>query len=212
MRWIRRSLSVVLAFAVAGCAASGPKPTPTTVRPAPSAGIVRGRVAFTDGIVPVDVVVHVGPAVGNRLKPPRQGPSGRTMVQANHTFTPRVLVVERGATVEFRNGDAVYHSVFSISPAKRFDIGRYAPGARRSVTFDQAGVVNLFCALDSKMAGWVVVLDTPAFTRPDAAGDYSLVRLPAGRWTVTAWDPVHGERSRTVTLGEGSPRAATLNF
>ena len=210
MLWIRRYVPLVLALALAGCAAHTPAPKPAPA--ATSAGVVRGRIAFSDGIVPYDVVVHVQPAVGNRLKPPRQGPSGRTMVQANHAFTPRVLVVERGATVEFRNGDTVYHSVFSISPAKRFDVGRYAPGARRTVTFDQSGVVNLFCALDSQMAGWVVVLDTPAFTRPDAAGDYSLVRLPDGRWTVTAWDPVHGERSRTVALGDGSPRNVTLNF
>ena len=42
-----------------------------------------------------------------------------------------------------------YHSVFSVSQAKKFDLGMYAPGKRsKNVTFDHAGQVDLFCSLN----------------------------------------------------------------
>src|SRR5688500_2577590 len=52
--------------------------------------------------------------------------------QRQQAFAPRVLAVQAGATVDFPNRDPVYHNVFSVSPAKRFDLGKYAEGKSRS--------------------------------------------------------------------------------
>ena len=38
---------------------------------------------------------------------------------------PRVLPVCAGTRVRFQNMDRVYHNAFSISPAMKFDIGKY---------------------------------------------------------------------------------------
>src|SRR6476620_3288525 len=67
--------------------------------------------------------------------------------QKDLTFIPSLLPVRVGTTVEFPNLDDTYHNIFSYSPAKRFDLGRYRPEERPipSVVFDVAGLVTLRC-------------------------------------------------------------------
>ena len=50
------------------------------------------------------------------------------MDQRNETFVPHLLAITVGTTVDFPNDDRTYHNVFSLSKAKRFDLGRYAAG------------------------------------------------------------------------------------
>src|SRR5206468_7808741 len=69
---------------------------------------------------------------------------GPFMVQRRGRFVPRTLPVTVGSTVTFLNRDRVYHSVFSVSPVKTFDVGKYAPGTIRKQTFDSPGAVELF--------------------------------------------------------------------
>ena len=49
------------------------------------------------------------------------------MAQKDLTFVPTLLPVQVGTRVEFPNLDDTYHNIFSFSPAKRFDLGRYRP-------------------------------------------------------------------------------------
>ena len=55
-------------------------------------------------------------------------PGRVVMDQRNEMFVPHVLAVTVGTVVDFPNSDAIYHNVFSLSRAKRFDLGRYAAG------------------------------------------------------------------------------------
>jgi hypothetical protein len=115
-----------------------------------------------------------------------------------------VIVVAVGQAVEFENRDSIYHNVFSVSPTKRFDVGKIPPGGNRRVTFDRPGVLGLYCDLHPEEAGFVMVLPSPAWARPDRAGNFVLPPLPAGEYTVTTWHPTLGERRRKVALpGQG---------
>ena len=86
------------------------------------------------------------------------------MLQKEMNFVPTLLPVQTGTTVEFPNVDDTYHNIFSFSPAKRFDLGRYRPDERpsRRLLFDEAGLVTLRCDIHEHMRGLILVLDTPA--------------------------------------------------
>ena len=116
------------------------------------------------------------------------------VVQLGETFIPHVLPVVKGSTVEFPNQDPIFHNVFSLSRTRTFDLGRYPKGDSRSVTFDQPGIVPVFCHLHSDMSAIVMVLDNPYFAVPDADGRYRIENIPAGNYTVVAWH----ERSEQV--------------
>ena len=57
------------------------------------------------------------------------------IVQKDMRFFPRVLAIAAGTQVEFQNLDGVYHNAFSVSTAKRFDLGKYPPGQTDTVLF-----------------------------------------------------------------------------
>lgn len=106
------------------------------------------------------------------------------MSQKGARFTPVLLPVVRGTTVDLTNDDWVSHSVFSKSAPKSFDLGLYANGESRSVTFDKAGVIEVFCAIHPRMNAVVLVLDNPFFTKPAADGRFSFGEVPAGTYAL----------------------------
>ncbi len=134
---------------------------------------------------PQDAVVYLenAPAVGAM-------PRGPFVVeQVGKAFDPAVLVVPVGATVEFPNHDIYHHNIFSLSPAKKFDLGLYEPGATRSVTFDRPGVVSIYCNIHPQMLGYILVVSNPFFTRAASNGSFVLRGVPAGTYRLVAWFP-----------------------
>ena len=66
--------------------------------------------------------------------PQRHGGPRPVMDQSNLRFSPRVLAVQTGTSVEFPNNDRVFHNVFSFHDGKQFDLGLYPIGARMAST------------------------------------------------------------------------------
>jgi len=126
----------------------------------------------------------------------------KQVAQKDFAFAPALLPVEVGTKVEFPNLDDTYHNIFSYSPAKRFDLGRYPPGEKPTPfqIFDRPGLVTLRCDIHEHMRGLILVLGSPHFTITDAAGRYRLTNLPAGHFIVKAWVDSKTTRERPVDL------------
>ena len=108
--------------------------------------------------------------------------------QKHYQFTPGLIAMQKGAQVRFPNYDDDYHSVFSLSKTKRFDLGRYRKNEEpASQTFDQPGVIRLYCEIHEHMRGTILVLETPHFVKTAPDGKYALTNLPAGSFTLKAW-------------------------
>lgn len=116
------------------------------------------------------------------------GPVPR-LAQKDQAFVPRVLPIAVGTAVDFPNMDPIYHNVFSLSPVRRFDLGKYPRGQSRRVVFEKPGRVNVYCDIHSDMEAFVLVLPHHAFTQPDAAGEFALAHLPAGHYVLRMWHP-----------------------
>jgi len=143
--------------------------------------VTKGGVVSTNP--PVAVVYLEGSFPDNGVRPVKQ------MNQKDYTFVPGLLAVQTGTKVEFTNQDDAYHNVFSFSPAKRFDLGRYRPDEKPvpSQVFDKPGMVTLRCDIHEHMRGLILVLDTPHFTTTGVDGTYKLTGLPAGHYKLKAW-------------------------
>ena len=149
---------------------------------------------------PVAVVYLEGPF------PRPAAQASAQMAQKDLNFQPALLPVQVGTRVEFPNLDDTYHNIFSYSPAKRFDLGRYRKDEAPvpSELFDVAGMVTLRCDIHEHMRAIILVLDTPYFVLSDTEGRYRLTGLPGGRHVVKAWIDSRTTLQRDVELSTGA--------
>ena len=149
---------------------------------------------------PIAVVYLEGPFPKPALLPTAQ------MAQKDLAFVPMLLAVQTGTKVEFPNFDDTYHNIFSYSPAKRFDLGRYRRDEQPvpSQQFDVPGLVVLRCDIHEHMRGLILVLDTPYFVLTETDGRYRLSGLPAGQHTLKVWLDSKTTLERSVDLKAGA--------
>jgi plastocyanin len=211
---ILRALSVFLlaALAVSGATAQPPARD--------FSGTIRGRVSVPDSPpmpdrpsvaalaasrhAPVDrrkVVVYLDSAPREAFAELQRGRA--RMDQRNEQFLPRVLAITVGTIVDFPNSDKTFHNVFSLSPVRRFNLGRFPPGRTGSVRFDRPGIVPVFCDIHSHMSAYVLVFNHPFFALSDDAGRYEIAGVPAGSYTLKVWSELGTASARRVAVTEG---------
>jgi plastocyanin len=101
-------------------------------------------------------------------QPPAPAARRAVVLQKNKTFTPHILTVVAGTTVDFPNSDPIFHNAFSSYSGQIFDVGLYPPGTARG--------------------GARVLQHPPLHERRHSGAEYSMVHdhregrfLPAGR-------------------------------
>ena len=119
-------------------------------------------------------------------------PIAAKMRQIGRRFQPDFLVVPVGSTIEFPNLDPIFHNIFSLSRSQTFDLGYYAQGKSRVVTFARPGVVQIYCHIHPGMYAVVIVAPDAWFGTPDAEGLFSFERVPAGEYRLVVWQRTAG--------------------
>lgn len=185
---------------------TGRKPNPY---PGRASSLQQREIAARGSVT--DAVIYIE-SVPARVDSTLPGGAAPAMEQRDQAFLPRVVAVAQGGSVAFPNRDPIFHNVFSVSPVKRFDLGRYVKGKSKSVTFNKAGLVNVYCEIHSDMAGFILVTPNRAFAQPDSLGRYSIPPLPPGQYTVVAWHPDLKSVRRTVQVSDTTDAAVDLNF
>jgi plastocyanin len=146
---------------------------------------IEGKVAGTTNVAPASAKVET---------------TRNKVTQEGAQFSPHVLPVMVGTTVEWPNNDRIYHNVFSFSEPRRFDLGLYKSGDSKSVLFDKPGRVDVFCSIHSTMNCIVLVLENPFFARADELGNYSIPGVPPGKYTLKAWHERMPMQEKEITV------------
>lgn len=109
--------------------------------------------------------------------------------QRDKQFVPYVTAIQVGTSLIFPNSDNIRHDVYSLSPAKEFELPLYAGIPAEPVTFDKEGFVTLGCTIHDWMVAYVAVLPMPYFQVTGKDGRAMLKDLPAGQYSVEVWQP-----------------------
>jgi plastocyanin len=139
------------------------------------------------------VVISLKPVDGAAL---RVQPLKAAMTQKDKTFTPHVLAITVGTSVDFPNFDPIFHSAFSSYSGQIFDVGLYPPGSSRAVRFTREGIVRVFCNIHSSMSAVIDVLATPFFATTRNDGSFTLPSVPPGDYQLS----IFHERATEATL------------
>jgi len=171
------------------------------------AGDIEGKVTGMKG----KSVVYVDTIAGKTFPAPKDHP---VMDQKGLMFSPHILPVQQGTTVEFLNSDTVQHNAFwtAISGDKKagHNLGTWPKGEKRPFTFAKAGVVPVLCNVHPEMTGYVIVSPTPYFAETDDSGNYKIKDVPDGSYTLTAWHEGAKNQSKPVTVSGGTKADFTL--
>jgi len=175
---------------------------------AANAGTISGKVSGVSG----ESVVYVDVIQGKTFPAPSEHP---LMDQKGLMFTPHIMVVQAGTTVDFLNSDSVAHNVFwtSVGGNKKLthNLGTWPKGEKRSFKFDNPGAVPLLCNVHPEMAGYIIVSPTPYFATTDKSGAYKIENVPDGSYNVTAWHEGAKGQSKPVTVAGDSKADFTLS-
>jgi plastocyanin len=139
------------------------------------------------------------------------------LLQKDKTFTPHILAVETGTTVDFPNYDPIFHSAFSNFSGQLFDIGLYPPGTTRSIRFQRSGAVRIFCNIHPTMSAVILVVDTPYFGVSGRDGRLRIPSVAPGEYQLQVFHERAKEESlrsleRNVTVGAGDLTLSPLEI
>jgi plastocyanin len=139
---------------------------------------------------PADVVVWLSPLQADSRAATTGHPGPFRLVQKDKMFTPHLLIVPTGSSVEFPNRDPFFHNVFSLFNGKRFDLGLYESGSSRAVRFDREGISYIFCNIHPEMGAVVLSLSTPYYGVSNTSGDVEIRNVPPGSYRLHVWSEV----------------------
>ena len=117
-------------------------------------------------------------------------PESAVMDQVDTRFVPHILVVQKGAAVEFPNSDVVAHHVYSFSKPNDFALPLYKGDAHDPITFEHDGVVTLGCNIHDHMLAYIVVVDSDVYGKTGEDGRLVLdIADGSSNGAVHIWSP-----------------------
>jgi plastocyanin len=189
-----------------------------------NAGSVSGKIRLANVSTPA-----ANQAAGEKenvviwLEGPRDSKPPETTVkisQRSLQFSPEFAIAVKGQKIEMPNDDDVVHNVYSFTGQNQFNLGLYPKGESRTVVFDQAGIVDVFCSIHHQMHARVFVVPTKYFANGMPGHSFTLADVPPGKYVLKAWHqrsrmiekaivvPAAGGVTADINLESGPPAAA----
>jgi plastocyanin len=134
--------------------------------------------------------------------------------QKGCTYTPRVLGIQVGQSLDIVNSDETLHNVHALPMANReFNRGQPLQGMKFTTTFTAPEVMLPFkCDVHKWMTAWVGVVEHPFYAVSGTAGAFALAGLPPGTYTIEAWHEKLGAQTQQVTIGPKESKKISFVF
>lgn len=171
--------------------------------------------AVKDGkLANVYVYIKDGPAAA--MSAPARSAEPVVMDQVGCRYTPHVVAVIRGGTVEFRNSDGTMHNIHTMPTVvgnETVDISQGAKGAPQTKQFKAPEVmIPVRCNNHPWMNAFINVAPTPFFAVTGPDGHFVIDGLPAGTYTLAAVHEKMGEQTIKITVAPQKTSTAEFTF
>ena len=135
-----------------------------------------------------------------------------TVSQQECIYTPRVFGIRVGQVLEIRNTDNLLHNVHSVTrEGNQFNFGQARAGVVDTFKMVHEEVMlRLGCDIHRWMTAYIGVVTNPYFAVSDTKGTFEIDRVPAGTYTVDAWQERYGVVKKTVKVTAGG--TTTVDF
>ena len=141
-------------------------------------------------------------------------PAAAVIDQRACTYHPRIQGAQVGQTLEVRNSDATLHNIHSMTTkGNAFNTGQPNAGMVFRYTLKSEEVMlHVKCDVHPWMTGYIGVLSHPYYSVSDAAGNFKIVGLPAGKQTITVWHEQYGPLTQVVDVKAGASTKVEFSY
>ena len=139
-----------------------------------------------------------------------------TFDQKGCLYTPHVMAVDVDQKFKVITGDQTTHNIHPLPATGTGNIGwnkSQPPSAPpiESSWKNQEIAIPVKCNIHPWMHGWHVVVKGP-YAITDDNGNFTIKNVPAGSYTVTAWQEEYGTQTAKVTVAGGQAAKADFTF
>ncbi len=128
--------------------------------------------------------------------------------QVGCRYVSHVIAMRVGQRLRIKSSDPFLHNVNGQSHDNlAFNFAQSGPGTRELDPFSQPEFFSIRCDVHPWMKAWVGVMANPWYAVTGEDGSFRLAKVPAGTYTLVAWQERLGELSREVSV----PTEGTIN-
>jgi len=129
-------------------------------------------------------------------------------------YNPHVLGIMVGQSLEIRNSDTTLHNVHALPKnSNQFNSAMPMKGMTIKKRFSAPEImVHTKCDVHPWMSAYIGVVDNPFYAVSGTDGSYKISGLPAGTYTIEAWQEKLGTKTATVTVTDGGTATADFSY
>jgi hypothetical protein len=159
-----------------------------------------------------NVIVHVtsGLPTGVRYQTPSQAVE---VDQQNCHYIPHVFTMMTNQPVKIKNSDMTLHNVHAWAEVnQQFNVGQPVAGMVNETKFPKPEVpLPIRCDVHRWMGAFVGVFEHPFHTVSKNGGTFEL-KLPPGKYEITAWHEKFGTKTATVEVAGTDSKEVGFTF
>lgn len=136
-----------------------------------------------------------------------------TFTQRGCQYIPHVLAMHVGQELKVVNDDQTSHNIHPLAKVNREWNKSQPPGTPPlSEKFDKEEFIPVKCNVHPWMHGYFAVLKTSHYAVSSDNGTFTLPNLPAGKYTVSAWQEDYGTQTQDVTISGSETKTVDFSF
>ncbi len=183
-----------------------PKPKPTSL-PQASLAEIQGRVAGAKGKAIPGALIFISNGMNELVFDPPTQPV--VLQNDGKRFSPAVGVLQTGQPLVILYANHELHTLQMMKQDHSWvlNVPILGSGDGRRLEFDDAkGLVTVECKVHQAREGqaYLAILSHPFHAFSDAEGHFVLHNVPAGKLTVSAFEPTEGQTAAAVSLDGGA--------
>jgi hypothetical protein len=145
-----------------------------------------------------NVVVYLS----NPPRPVPPAPSDPVLLdQLDCQYQPHVVALRTGQTLHARSSDSLPHNVHFLcqaNPVQNF--GMLHAGDSHDISLANPEIFPVRCDVHAWMSAYIAVFDHPYFAVSAADGSFQIDRVPAGSYTLVAWQETLPSQTLSITV------------
>lgn len=159
-----------------------------------------------------NVIVYISEGLGDRAFDPPKQPV--VIEQKGCQYHPHVVALEAGQKLEVENEDTTTHNIHPIPLNNREWNQSQAQGVPPfEATFGREEIsIPVKCNIHPWMKGYIAVFKHPYFAVTGKDGRFLLRNVPAGNYTITAWQEKLGTLTQKVSISAKEAKSVEFVF